>query len=504
LGLLNGQTIDTQNSKYSDSIRKKLKAKGQGKVLNRDEILYPHYTPQNLWYSLDYSLDQNLEFVVLAALVFKGDIEVTWSGTKSLTATNIDQILLTLSEEDYFSFQGVREPTGLPIKALKALFGHLGLPDLSGELEKPETLSKILAEAKQRVEKVVSLRAKVSAGIRCRSVPLLTEAKAEEIRTGFDKLAGALDGIQGYNTFGKLRGFKYTEDELKDAFAAWPFCTLVSKLKDRAIKFEKLIGYLYTAQSYVVESERPLYDDMSTAIQKLPQILQLDDDNEYVKYETLLNSLVDHYAEYYQTQYLKCRLSHGDALKKDTLLASDSKKICDIIKDADFITKTEYDNWINRITALKEADQSLTKQRIKEEPYHEFNPREYYDKPSYTIRELTEQLETNLDKWVKAMRSIFKDPSVKSNLEVLDQASRDLVEGFKDGKIDITLDNATQLRRLIGELSKGFERIEIASDDFRKIFSKPLKAEEAVEVFQKYVDELCVGKERSKVRIIIK
>jgi hypothetical protein len=504
LGLLSGQTIDTQNSKYSDSIRKKLKAKGQGKVLNRDEILYPHYTPQNLWYSLDYNLDQNLEFIVLAALVFKGDIEITWSGSKTLTATNIDQQLLTLSEEDYFSFQSVREPTGLPIKALKALFSHLGLPDLSGELEKPDTLSRIMTEAKHRVGKVVSLRAKVSAGIRCRSVPLLTEAKAEEIRTGFDKLSSVLDGIQGYNTFGKLRGFKYSEDELKEAFAAWPYCALVQKLEDRATRFEKLIGYLYSAQSYVVESERPLYDDISAAIQKLPQVLQLDNDNEYLKYETLLTSLVDQYAEYYLAQYLKCRLSHSDALKKDALLSSDNKRICDIIKDAEFITKTEYDNWINRITVLKEADQTLTKQRIKEEPYHEFNPREYYDKPTYTINELTEQLEAILEKWVKAMRSIFKDPSVKANLEVLDHASRELVEGFKDGNIDITTDNAMSLRRLIGELSKGFERIEIATDDFRKVFSKPLKPEEAVEVFQKHVDELCAGKERGKVRIIIK
>ena len=102
------------------------------------------------------------------------------------------------------------------------------------------------------------------------------------------------------------------------------------------------------------------------------------------------------------------------------------------------------------------------------------------------------------------MRSIFKDPSVKANLEVLDPISRDLVEQFKDGEIDITVDNALKLRRLIGELSKGFERIEIVSEDFRKVFSKPLRPEEAIETFQKHVDELCSGKERSKVRIIIK
>ena len=203
-------------------------------------------------------------------------------------------------------------------------------------------------------------------------------------------------------------------------------------------------------------------------------------------------------------QYVKCRLSHSDATKKDVLLTSDNKKICDIIKDADFITKTEYENWINRITALKEADQTLTKQSVKEEPYHEFNPREYYDKPNYTIAELSEQLDAILDKWVKAMLSIFKDPSVKSNLEVLDKSSRELVEGFKSGAIDVTSNNAMQLRKLIGELSKGFERIEIATDDFRKVFNKPLKAVEAVDIFQKFVDDLCTGKDRNKVRIIIK
>ena len=291
---------------------------------------------------------------------------------------------------------------------------------------------------------------------------------------------------------------------MKEAFSSWQFCNLVETLENRAAKFEKLIGYLHIAQSYVVESEKPIFDDINFAILSLPKILQADNVNEYIRYETLLNSLVEQYADYYLAQYLKCRLSHSDALKKETLMTSNNKRICDIIKDAEFLTKTEYDNWINRITSLKEADQTLTKQKVKEEPYHEFNLREYYDKPSYSVRELVDQLETILDKWSKAMRSIFKDPSVKANLEVLDPISRDLVEQFKDGEIDITVDNALKLRRLIGELSKGFERIEIVSEDFRKVFSKPLRPEEAIETFQKHVDELCSGKERSKVRIIIK
>ena len=40
LGLWSGQNIDAQNSKYADSIKKKLKERGQGSVLNKIEIIY--------------------------------------------------------------------------------------------------------------------------------------------------------------------------------------------------------------------------------------------------------------------------------------------------------------------------------------------------------------------------------------------------------------------------------------------------------------------------------
>ena len=40
-----------------------------------------------------------------------------------------------------------------------------------------------------------------------------------------------------------------------------------------------------------MESEKPFYDDISAAIQRLPEVLQKDDAAEYRKYEALLNSL---------------------------------------------------------------------------------------------------------------------------------------------------------------------------------------------------------------------
>ena len=72
-------------------------------------------------------------------------------------------------------------------------------------------------------------------------------------------------------------------------------------------------------------------------------------------------------------------------LKKERILESRQKRICDIIKDAEFITATDYQNWLNIITSLKEADTSITLQKEKKEPYQDLNPREFYGKPIYNI-----------------------------------------------------------------------------------------------------------------------
>jgi len=502
LGLINGASIDTRNSRYADSIRKLLQSKGPGKVLNRDEILYPHYIAQNLWYSKDFKLDHQLEFVVLASMVYKGDIEISWAGSRSILATNIDQELLRLGDEDYSSFQSVREPVGLPIKEIKALFGHLGLPDLSAELEKADTLARILTEAKKRAERVARIKSLVAKGLYCRNVDLLDAAEATRLATVLETLGSVLDGIQAYDTFGKLKSFRYTVTELDKAFEGWKDCDRLEKILERSTRFENLVGYLSTALSYVVASESPLYEDMEKAIGDLSGVLQSGKDAEYSKYEALLKSLVDRYADYYMAQYLKCRLSHADALQKDALLASKTKQVCDVIKDVEFISRTEYENWVNRISSLKEADHSLTKARVAAEPYHGFNPREFYDKPSYAIRDLKEQLDAILDKWVGAMRAIFKDPSVKTNLEILDAASRTLVEGFRDGNHALDPDNAPKLRKLLSELSKGFEKVELGVGSLSKVFHKPMTIDEAREAFDRFLNEASVGKERAKVRIV--
>ena len=79
-----------------------------------------------------------------------------------------------------------------------------------------------------------------------------------------------------------------------------------------------------------------------------------------------------------------------------------------------------------------------------------------------------------------------------------------MVEAFRDEKIELTIDNAQSLRNLISTLSKGIDKVEITIDDIKKQLNRPVTPGEAIEILTAYIDSLCTGKERNKVRIIIK
>ena len=502
LGLAGSTSVDIQNSRYADSIKKMLNERGSGKVLNREDVIYTHYQALNQYYSVDYKLEYQLEFVVLAALVFNGDIEIIWNGDFTLTASNIAEKLLNITEDKFFLFNTIKTPSDLPIKPLKKLFAHLNLPDLTASLKEPPTFTKLGTKVAEYSDNVAKTIAILNDGIRCNGISLIDDITKTDYITKLQSLLKILDNVRNLDTFGKLKGFKYSEQELDAAFNAYQYCELSENMKSKADKFEKLIKYITQAQSYIVESEKPLYDNMKAVISQLPEKLVADDKTQK-QYESYLNSLIDSYCDYYLNQYTKNRLNYADAQKKESLLNGDKRQICEVLKDITILNKTDLENWRNTIINLKAADPEVTKEKIKENPYQDFNPRENYDKPNYTIRELNDQLDNIFLKWLNAINATFNDPGINQNLMMLNDEQKRFAEMYKSENATITVENCRLLRDIINAISNGFEKIELTNDDFASIFSKPMGVDEAKVAFEQFVERECAGKERNKVRIIL-
>ena len=502
LGLAGSTSIDIQNSKYADSIKKMLTERGPGKVLNREDVIYTHYQALNQYYSCDYKLEYQLEFVVLAALVFNGDIEITWNGDLTLTASNIAEKLLSLEEEKFYLFNTIKTPSDLPVLPLKKLFASLGLPDLTASLKDQHTFTLLGEKIREYSDNVAKTIAVLHEGIRCNGISLIDETTKADYSAKLQNLLSVLDTVRNLDTFGKLKGFKYTEEELDETFKAYPYCEFVSTLKTKADKFESLIRYITQAKSYVVESEKPLYDNIENAIDGLADKMQADDKTQK-QYESLLNSLIDSYADYYLAQYTKYRLNYADAQKRESILNGETRQICEVLKDIAILNKTDFENWRNTITNLKPAEADVTKEKIRENPYQDFNPRESYDKPSYSVRELEDQLDSIYAHWESNIKDLFNDPGIDQNLNMLSGEQKILAISFKNGSAKITSDNCRMMRDIINTLSNGFEKIELTASDFASVFNKPMNVEEAKNAFNQFIENQCAGKERGKIRIIL-
>src|SRR5690606_24119827 len=180
------------------------------------------------------------------------------------------------------------------------------------------------------------------------------------------------------------------------------------------------------------------------------------------------------------------------------------KEICDILMDADFLSTAQYIEWQNKINKLKPADPAVNEELIYNAPYQEFNPLEHQNETAVSTRELKQELERIEGEWENAMREILDDPMVKRKMDLLDEQTTDLLQNFKSGSIDLTKSNALIIKNAITDLHQGLEKMELTTEGLKQAFSKPLTPDEAIEAFKNYIDNYSKGKERDKIRIILK
>ena len=53
-------------------------------------------------------------------------------------------------------------------------------------------------------------------------------------------------------------------------------------------------------------------------------------------------------------------------------------------------------------------------------------------------------------------------------------------------------------------LHEGLEKVELSLDGMKATFNKPLTPDDAIDAFRSYIDQVAKGKERDKIRIILK
>ncbi|NPD45114.1 DUF6079 family protein [Lentimicrobium sp. S6] len=501
LGLWVPGKLDFSHSIYARHLLKLKKERGENQVINRDEIIYLLENSQDIWLSRSFNIEAELEFLVIATLCALGEFELVFLSGLTINSTNLSS-LRDLDEHDYYSFSHIKPPKGVNLAAIKAMSIGLIGKDISNYLKDPSIYPGIVEAANLWAKKAVTIESKIQGGYSERGIELISDEQARKYRIKLSAFSGFCDKVANYTTEARIKNFQYSIEEVEHALEGKPIIEKIEKQLVELANFNDLISYLQQAKQYIIDDK--LKTTIANQINKLSEVFEKQDHKESQKYRIELVALKEKYAEYYLELYLKYRISEADDIKKVALLQSNEKQICDILKDADFVSSGKYLQLLHKVSKLKVADSQVNKDSILLTPYHEFNPNDYFDIEELSIKEISKELKDTLENWEEILKETLDDPIVNKNMGLLDEQNRKLLKVYKEGSGNLNPENALQIRNAIMELHQGLEKVEISDDDLRMYLNKPMTPEEAQQAFKKFIDELSIGKDRSKIRIILK
>ena len=501
LGLWVPGMLDYSHSPYAKSLITLLKEKGEGQVLNRQEIIEYVDKSDNLWLSKDFKIEAELEFIVIATLAALGELEITLSSGKSINSTNLSE-LKNIHKEDFYSFTHVKPPKGLNEVALKAMFIGLLGKDLSKHLKSESTYIELTSKANDWANRAVTLQSKIQGGLIVRGLEIISTEDAKSYNNAFLVFSRFCDKLANYTSEARMKNFQFAVDDINRVLEAKPLIEKVENQLSEINHFNEDISYLQQCKQYITDAA--FKEEITNEINQLATVLSSNNSKTIEEYKARLSQLKNRYADWYLKLYLKYRISEADNTQKQALLDSEEKAICDILKEADFLSSGQYHQWLSKLAKLQPADSNVNKELILTAPYQDFNPIDFEDASIVSVQACKKELTELLGNWQQTLKDTLEDPMVKKNMSLLDPTQAKLLKDFESDTVKLQKDNALAIRNAIMSLHKGLEKIELSLDGMKATFNKPLTPDEAVEAFKTYVDNISKGKERNKIRIILK
>lgn len=509
LGLIQDGKLSIEGSMYAQSIKQRLEEKGEGQVLNRDEILHRFYKEwENDWRTNDFGIDADLEFLVLATMVAVGEIEVNLPG-KNINAANLKEIV-DLPANNFYEFSHIRRPKGMNVALVRKIFMAVVGKDLTAQLSNPETYVELVSCASKIAAKVVKLSHDVANGIYLEDIAIIDSNDVIKLRHNLDALSGFCDRIQSFNTQAKLGNLpaNWTAENLQKVFDTIPEIEKIHHTQAFVDDFKNRLSYLNQAKQYMTDDTMKTRVDAGMA--KIAEIVTvMSDDSKVNAYKAELDSLIGEYADWYLAEYKRLHITGLQDSEKRRIQQGIANKACEVIFRADhdkgyFSQGAEYDDWTDKMALLTMESSSVNREAVLRTPYVGFNPVKFVGVTLPSLADLNTKIEGIFAKVDEALHEMLKDKKLLDNKEILDASEQGLLNRFTTGGEELSPANAERLVEIVVKLHQGLRKINVSQADLRNVLNRPMTPDDTVKTFKKYIDSLTYGSDTGNIRIIFK
>lgn len=512
LELLDGARIEPTHSRYAKFIFDIANQKGHGQVVNRAELIQDD---RGLEY-MDkdrYRLEPEWVTVILAALVYSGDLVLVIPGRKfdatamlPLAGTAIDELT---------QFKHIEHPKDWNLPALAALFTLVGLPPGDAQAVaqgKDEPVRQLQTAVSGIVEKLLLAQMRLQTGLIFWGRNLLSEDEIQSLRSTLQETKTFLESLQAYNSTGKLKNLRYGADEVTVHRKGLDALKEVESLQELVGSLGVTASYFSTAEAVLPTGHEWIGKVKATRDEVLAQIgdpAKRGMTSFRQETQRKLNELKKVYRQGYLLLHTKARLGANEEKRKAKLSVDTRLETLKKLTTIELMPRQHLVDFQERLSRLQSCSK-LTEKELEASPvcpHCNFKPSsEPPSAPAGTVLDgLDAELDSLLDSWTQTLLANLEAPTTCENLDLLNPEKRKLMHEFVK-KRALPADLNPDFIHALKEALWGLIKVSVKTAELRSALlsgGSPATPAEMKKRFEDYLDQLTKGKEPGKVRLVL-
>ena len=509
-GILDGDKIRPEGSKFASYYIDKVKALPQQGVLNFSDM----FEQQGLYWQIDkkFKVWHIFTPIIFLSMVYAGYAVITLKNGETITASSLDKVPKT-SVMDLYEFKYLSKPAQISMAELKKLFDVLDINPalLDNPNDREKGVEALLKAAQELCNNSVLLERKLNDGFELWGEPLANQQQIQMMRNACTAVKNEFSNYGArFNTPAKLNNFSLTSEEVDELAKKIALLKLIPEYITFKAECSAVVTYISSIE--FIDLGAALKSEIENAKASIRSIR--DDIMDGVtgeaaaqKVSAELEKIKDKYIEIYFEEHKKKRLGIEDAKRRgkvqESLALSNLRKL----RTIEILSSAKLGEIENDLASLKVC-YDLTPNEMKTNPICPHCRYSLEDKAKNVYGQL-DNLEDRIDalvaEWTKQLMDTITDPIVLSQKEYLSAQQAKVIDEFiASGSLPQRVDDF--FVKSIQALLKNYEPVVIEIEDLVQKLDELPPLDEAT--FKAKLNDIISaytkGKDATTLRIVVK
>lgn len=509
-GLLDGDKIRPEGSKYASyyiDMIKKLPPQG---VLNYSDIFQP--ANDNMFEEKEFRINFLFTPIIFLSLVYAGHAVITLKDGSTITASTLDKVPKT-SVLDLYEFKYLSRPAQISMAELKKLFEVLeinpALMDNPNDREKGVT--ELLQKAKEYTNSAVVAERRLTEGFELWGEPLANQQQVNMMRKAANAVKDEFANYSAkFNTPAKLNNFSLTLEQIDELGKQIGLLKRIPEYITFKTECQDVVTYISSIEYINLGSGmKSAIEDGKAEFREIRDSIMdgVAGDVAAGRVVAKLDKIKEKYIDIYFEEHKKKRLGIDDAKRRGKIQEGQALSNLRKLKGIEILSGAKLSELEQSMAELKVC-YSLTPQDLKSSPICPHCRFSLEDKAKNVAGQM-EQMEDRIDmmvaEWTKMLMNTLSDPIILDQKKFLKAQEAKAIDDFVSSgtlpkKVDDFFVNS------INALLKGFEPVVIEMDDLMHKLEElpPLDESSFKAKITEIVSAYTKGKDTGKLRIVVK